>query len=339
MHDTRTSEIFAAATSVVSSIRPRAVAVLFLLAALLWSAPAFCGQGHVAARAASAEGQLVEGKFSGSVLRPTPKSPGDNSPAYQTSDLIKKGISPFIGGVQFTAADGIVYSTVELDQVAGKVYLTSPGDKLWKVEVSGFEAGKLTFTRVALVAASAKLANGARGTAKSTITRAKGSSYVSSAIGYVGKSAKVTVVTVTLENGGDQPISLNWKSAVPVLRTTAKRLEATHILVLNWLPMAGGVAPNAAEMGCGGMEIEGVLQVDKGIWCGWLAIDKPGNQVGDHVSIPVNSATVTVTKGKPASIKLLFPGDIALPDAELILPQCKPSPFRLGPRMSPKTSR
>jgi hypothetical protein len=48
----------------------------------------------------------------------------------------------------FTAPNGIVYSNVELDRVTGKMYLTSPDDKLHKVEVSGLDSGKLIFTLV-----------------------------------------------------------------------------------------------------------------------------------------------------------------------------------------------
>ena len=48
----------------------------------------------------------------------------------------------------FTAPNGIVYSHVEFDTVAGKMYLTSPDDKLHKVEISGLDSGKPVFTLV-----------------------------------------------------------------------------------------------------------------------------------------------------------------------------------------------
>ena len=37
-----------------------------------------------------------------------------------------------------------MYSVLELDQAGGRVYLTSPNDKLRKLEVSGFDSGELT---------------------------------------------------------------------------------------------------------------------------------------------------------------------------------------------------
>jgi hypothetical protein len=110
---------------------------------------------------ASARGDENAGQFNGSVLNASPKSPEDNRRAFQASDLVKQGISPLSGNAQFTSADGIVYSNVELDRVTGTIYLTSPKDKQWKIAVSGFDTGKLTFTRVAQMPASTKLANGA----------------------------------------------------------------------------------------------------------------------------------------------------------------------------------
>jgi hypothetical protein len=110
---------------------------------------------------ASTQGQQHAGEFNGSVLHATPKSPEGNTRAFQASDLVKQGISPLSGNAQFTSPDGVVYSNVELDRVTGTVYLTSPSDKQWKIEVSGFDTGKLTFTRVAQKPASTKLANGA----------------------------------------------------------------------------------------------------------------------------------------------------------------------------------
>jgi hypothetical protein len=255
--------------------------------------------------------------------------------SHKTNDLIKDGISPIKG--QFTSPDGIVYSAIELDRSAGKVYLVSPNDKVWKYQVSGLDEGTLTFTRVARQSASATPASGTEGAAMCTISHARGSSYLSAAIGYSGKSTKITVVAVTLENKADVPITLSLRSGIPVLRTAGKSLEAERILAPNWLPMAGGAG--STEIGCGGMEIEGGLKIDKDTWCGWAAIDKPGSGTGDHVSIPAGSATLTVTKGKSSTIKLLFPGNVVLADAELIVPECRPSPFRLGPRMPSKLSK
>jgi peptidylprolyl isomerase len=91
----------------------------------------------------------MAGKFSGDALHATPKSEGDRTPSFKASELIKQGISPLSGDVKFTAPDGTVYSSVELDREKGTVYLTNPLDKAWKYEVSGFDSGKLTFTRVA----------------------------------------------------------------------------------------------------------------------------------------------------------------------------------------------
>lgn len=277
-----------------------------------------------------------EANFSGNVLHITPSSQADgNTRATKTSDLIKAGISPFNG--QFTSPDGIVYSTIELDRSEGKIYVTSPNDKLWKYEVTGLDSGTLSFIRVARQSASAPPASGPAGASMCTISHARGSSYSSAAIGHSGESTRVTVVSLTLGNKSDNPMTLSLKSGIPALRTARKRLEAERILAPNWLPMAGGAG--STEVGCGGMETEGGLEIDKDAWCGWVAINKPGSETGDHISIPANSVTLTVTKDKPLTIKLLFPGDIAIPDAELIFPGCRPSPFRLGPQTLSKVSK
>ncbi len=157
----------------------------------------------------------------------------------------------------------------------------------------------------------------------------KASSYQASAVGYGGKATNVVIVTVTLGNNSDQPVTLSWKDTVPVLETTGKRVEAARILIPNWLPMAGGVGPYSTETSFSGEVVSGI-ELDKNTWCGWLAVDHPGAQSGDHISIPVKSVTLTVTKDKPVTIKLFFPEDIAPANADLTLPGCQPSPFRLG---------
>src|SRR5581483_3150201 len=106
-----------------------------------------------------------------------------------------------------------------------------------------------------------------------------------------------------------------------------------EIAVPNWLPMAGGVGPNATQMSCGGEEVDGYIEPDKEIWCGWLALDKPGEQTGDHVTMPVSSVTITVAKFKPANVILLFPESIGLSGAQLTIPGCKAHQFPNGPNV------
>jgi len=162
------------------------------------------------------------------------------------------------------------------------------------------------------------------------IKAVKSASLEASAIGYGGKSVKVVIVELTLENAGDRPTKLNWKDAVPVLESEGRRVEASRLLVPNWLPMAGGVGPYATETSFGGEVIRGLLEIEKDTWCGWLAVDKPGAKSGDHVSIPVKSVTITVTKEKIVNLKLLFSEDIPVSSTQVIVPGCKPSPFPLG---------
>jgi hypothetical protein len=162
------------------------------------------------------------------------------------------------------------------------------------------------------------------------IKSVKSACFEAIAIGYGGGNTRVVVVELTLENAGDQPMRLNWKNAIPLLEAEGRRIEASRLLVPNWLPIAGGVGPYATEMSCGGKEIKGFLEIEKDTWCAWLAIDKPGAESGDHVSTPVESATVTVTKGKAANIKLLFPEDMPLSGAKIVVPGCKPSLFPVG---------
>lgn len=169
------------------------------------------------------------------------------------------------------------------------------------------------------------------------IKEAKPAIFESEIIGYTGKEAWVVIVDLSLKNEKEQAVKLNWKKGVPILRVLGDRVEASRLLISNWLPMAGGVGPHAAATLFGGEEIKGFLELDKDTWCRWLAIGKPWSKSGDHVSIPVKSATITVTKDRPASIKLLFPTDVPIPQAELVVPGCSPSPFQLGGSSSMKT--
>lgn len=174
---------------------------------------------------------------------------------------------------------------------------------------------------------------GATGTSGNCrITSAKATSLDARAIGYGGKTARVLVVEVTVDVAADQPSTLRWKQAVPVLKTPGKDIKASRLLIPNWLPMAGGVGPYATEMGVGGERIGEWLKVDEKTWGGWLAIDKPGSTTGDHISIPIESVTVEVRKEKPVHFKLLFAADPPPTNATLNVPGCSPPSFRVvGP--------
>jgi hypothetical protein len=100
---------------------------------------------------------IVAQTYSGQSLSLTPpappnstiKSDQENTPDDpRIAELVKNGISPIGNNARFTLPNGVVYSIVELDRVTGKVYLTSPDDKLQKVQVSGFDSGSLKFTLV-----------------------------------------------------------------------------------------------------------------------------------------------------------------------------------------------
>ncbi len=186
-------------------------------------------------------------------------------------------------------------------------------------------------TRISVVMTLVVFAAFAAARADECVIKAvKAASLEASAIGYGGKSPRVVVVQLTLENAGGEPTRLNWKNAVPVLQAEGRRVEASRLLVPNWLPMAGGVGPYATQTSFGGEVITGLLEIDKDTWCRWLAVDKPGAESGDHVSIPVKSVTITVTKEKTVSLKLLFPEDVPVSSAQVIVPGCKPSPVPLG---------
>lgn len=140
-------------------------------------------------------------------------------------------------------------------------------------------------------------------------------------IGYSGAPSekhRVTIVELEVRNKSDREVKLNWKNSVPTLTAGGRQVKAVRLLVPNWLPFAGG----ATETMFGGEEIKGFLEIDKDTWCGWLAIDEPGSISGDHISIPIESVTVTVTKEKPVKLKFLFPDEVVFAQAALVVPGC-----------------
>ena len=168
------------------------------------------------------------------------------------------------------------------------------------------------------------------------ITAAKTTCLDAKAIGYGVEAGKVLIMEVTLKTDVGQPSTLRWKQTIPSLKIEGRDIKASRLLIPNWLPMAGGVGPNATEMGVGGHEIGGCLKVDEHTWARWLAVDKPGSTTGDHISVPVDSVTVTVKKEKPVVLKLLFTADPSLKNAALTIPGCSPSSFQLAGPSEPK---
>jgi hypothetical protein len=168
------------------------------------------------------------------------------------------------------------------------------------------------------------------------ITNVKTSSLDAKAIGLSAQSATVLLAIVTVTTDGAAPVLLKWKDAVPTIGTEERKVKATRLLIPNWLPMAGGVGPYATEMGVGGDEIGGWAKIDENTWAGWLAVDKPGGTIGDHISVPVGSVTVTVKKEKPVVLKFLFAESPPLKNAVLTIPGCTPSPCQLSVPSEPK---
>lgn len=252
---------------------------------------------------------------------------GDDTPtAQQTADQANSTSQPTLRLV------GIVnnengFSAFAEDANAGRIVKLRVGDKVAQGRITRIDIDSVDY-EVAGKANRVVIGQNFSGD-ECAITDVKASSYDSSLIGFSGKATKVVIVAITLDNKSDQPVKLSWKNAVPVLQITDRRVEAARILIPNWLPMAGGVGPYSTETLFNREQSTEFLEFDDGTRCGWLAIDNPGAQSGDHISIPVKSATLTVTKGKPTSIKLLFPEDIPLTSAELMLPGCEPSPFHL----------
>ena len=155
------------------------------------------------------------------------------------------------------------------------------------------------------------------------ITNVKTSSLDAKAIGLSTESTTVLLATVTVTTDGADAVQLKWKDAVPTIGTEEKKVNATRLLIPNWLPMAGGVGRYATEMGVGGEEIGGWAKMDEDTWAGWLAVDEPGAETGDHISVPVGSVTVTVKKEKPVVLKFLFDQSPPVKNAVLTIPGCK----------------
>lgn len=159
------------------------------------------------------------------------------------------------------------------------------------------------------------------------IKSGKSTALEANAIGYSEQNSKVVIVELTLENSGEQPITLNWKESVPVLQSDGRHLEATFLLIPKWSPFSCSVG--MAQSTLGNTLIHGFIGIDKDVMGLWLAIDKPGAEMGDHVMFPVKSATITVTKEKAVNIKFLFPEDIPLSRAQIVVPGCNPAPYIL----------